>query len=218
MMTTWHTFNNYGYTLEKVPVQVMDILRVEREKYAVGDPISRTANGNLVGQINKEHDLAHLKETPIVKDFLLQEARTYAECFNLPRKPSDVTYDESTEWDICINAIWMNIQERGEYNPPHKHSGLMSFVIWFEIPYDISEEKALNNSKYSNHPGNGDFFFHPISTVGSFTSVAMNVGKDKEGSICVFDAKLLHSVNPFFTTDKQRVTFSGNFGFKELKK
>jgi len=216
-MGTAYAFNNYGYTLIETPAEVMDILRVEREKYATGDPSLRYMNKSLVGQINKEHDVSYLKEVPQVKDFLLDSAQMYANAFNLPRVPNDVIGMNSNEWDICIDYMWMNIQERGEYNPPHNHKGIMSFVIWFEIPYNIQEEKLLNNSKYSNIPSNGDFFFHPINILGQFNSMAMNVGKDKEGTMCIFHSKLLHSVNPFFTTDKQRVTFSGNFVFKKVE-
>jgi hypothetical protein len=216
-MDTWYTFDNYGYTLGKVPTLIMDILRVEREKHATGDPVSRHMNKNLVGQINKEHDVSHLKKIRIVEDFLLHSGQTYVSSFNLPQTPNEVAVLDSDKWGIAIRNIWMNIQEQGEYNPPHMHTGVMSFVIWFEIPYDLQEEKALNNSKYSNQPANGDFFFHPINTMGQFTSVSMNVGRDKEGVICVFPAKLVHSVSPFFTTDKQRVTFSGNFVFEKVK-
>jgi hypothetical protein len=217
VMSTWHTFDNFGYTLTKVPSQIMDILRVERKKHATGDPVLRHMNKNLVGQINKEHDVTHIKEVPHVKDFLLDSAQTYANIFNLPRVPNDV-YTNHDEWDICVDKMWMNVQERGEYNPIHSHKGIMSFVIWFEIPYDIQEEKSLNNAKYSNLPSNGDFFFHPINTFGQLYSVPMNVGKNSEGTMCMFHAKLLHSVTPFFTTNKQRVTFSGNFTFTTLNK
>ena len=216
-MGTAHTFNNYGYAFIEVPTQVMDILRVEREKHATSDPVLRDMNSTLIGQINKEHDVSHLKEAASVRDFLLHSAQTYATIFNLPRIPSDVSGLNPDEWDIELDSMWMNIQERGEYNPTHNHKGVISFVIWFEIPYNLQEEKELNNSKYSNLPSNGDFFFHPINVLGQFGSVAMNIGKDKEGTICVFPAKLLHSVNPFFTTDKQRVTFSGNFVLKKVK-
>lgn len=216
-MTTGYTFNNHGYTLNKVPFQVMDTLKVEREKYGTEDPISRHMNNNLAGQINKEYNVAHIKEIPLIRDFLLQEAKIYATYFNLPVWPNDVVILDSDKWDIEIIEIWMNIQEQGEYNPLHSHTGLMSFVIWFEIPYDLREEKALNNARYSNNPANGDFFFHPINALGVIDSVAMNIGKEKEGTICVFHAKLSHSVNPFFTTNKQRVTFSGNFGYKKVQ-
>ena len=216
-MTTGHTFNNYGYTLNKVPPQIMDILRAEREKHATDDPISRYMNNNLAGQINKEHSLAHIKEIPLAKDFLLRAAQTYATHFNLPLMPNEVVNSTSDKWSIEIVNIWMNIQEQGEYNPIHSHAGVMSFVIWFEIPYDLQEEKTLNNARYSSQPANGDFFFHPINILGELDSVPMNIGKDKEGTICVFHAKLLHSVSPFFTTNKQRVTFSGNFAYKKVE-
>jgi hypothetical protein len=217
VMGTAYTFSNHGYVLIEVPTQVMDILRVEREKHATGDPALRDMNSTLIGQINKEHDVSHLKEIAPVRDFLLHSAQTYATIFNLSRVPSDVSSLNSDKWDIELDNMWMNIQERGEYNPTHNHKGIISFVVWFEIPYNLQEEKELNNSKYSNLPANGDFFFHPIDILGQFGVVPMNVGKDKEGTICVFPAKLFHSVNPFFTTDKQRVTFSGNFVLKKVK-
>jgi hypothetical protein len=214
-MNSWHTFDNYGYALFKVPAEVMEILGAERAKHGTSEIFPKYINATLAGQISKEYEVSHLKNLVPVKSFLDNVAKIYVDTFNVAKLPSEVVDIEASDWDIVINRLWMNIQERGEYNPVHIHGGVISFVIWFEIPYDLDEEKALNNSRYSNQPSNGDFFFHPINTLGQFTSVPMHVGKDKEGTICVFHAKLAHSVNPFFTTDKQRVTFSGNFSYKK---
>lgn len=216
-MSTWHTFNNFGYTLDKVPSEVMSILKTEREKRRVGVPESRDMNIQLAGQIDKEYDVSFLKDVPQVKHFLHQVLNIYREVFDFPSQPNNVIPACTGVWDIEIGSLWMNIQEQGEYNPIHAHGGVVSFVIWFEIPYDLAGEKKLSNSRYSNLPANGDFFFHPINTLGRVQSIPMNVDKNKEGTICMFDAGLLHSATPFFTTDKQRVTFSGNFFYKERK-
>jgi hypothetical protein len=51
----------------------------------------------------------------------------------------------------------------------------------------------------------------------SFTN-PIPVSKDYEGVICLFPSALLHYVNPFFTSDEQRISISGNLIFDVKEK
>ena len=49
---------------------------------------------------------------------------------------------------------------------------------------------------------------------GDVGHTVLNVDKSYEGKILVFPAELMHSVNPFYTSDEYRITVSGNVIFK----
>ncbi len=95
---------------------------------------------------------------------------------------------------------WVNYQKKFEYNPPHKHSGLWSYVVWLDLPYNIEEEKE----KYKS---NTEFNFQYIANDGLIQQHSVD---PKEGDIILFPAELWHSVNPFFLSDDFRVSLSGN--------
>ena len=42
---------------------------------------------------------------------------------------------------IYLDTMWVNFQKKYEFNPPHTHTGVLSFVIFIQIPYDLKEEE-----------------------------------------------------------------------------
>ena len=38
-----------------------------------------------------------------------------------------------------LTGLWVNFQKKGEFQPIHNHYGLMSFVIWMDIPYHYKD-------------------------------------------------------------------------------
>ena len=41
--------------------------------------------------------------------------------------------------EYVLSALWINHQKSGDYNPPHDHDGKLSFVIYLQIPDELSE-------------------------------------------------------------------------------
>ena len=39
-----------------------------------------------------------------------------------------------------LERVWVNIQRKGEFLPIHNHTGIYSFVIWADIPFNIEDE------------------------------------------------------------------------------
>lgn len=106
-----------------------------------------------------------------------------------------------------LDSFWVNYQKKTEFNPLHDHSGMFSFVIWMKIPYDYENEKELpwvNGSKLNVAVGN---FCFVDSTMHSHF-IKMN--KDVEGYCCLFPSHLHHMVYPFYTSDENRISISGN--------
>ena len=109
--------------------------------------------------------------------------------------------------EYIITDLWCNFQKAGEFNPPHDHGGLLSFVIYLKVPKAIKEEcKEHEKTKSSAGPGAVAFF---IGDSDRKNSVTNNSFFPEEGDIFVFPAWLKHWVYPF-KSDVTRVSVSGN--------
>jgi len=94
---------------------------------------------------------------------------------------------------LKLQNLWVNYQQKGEYNPLHVHSGIISFVVFIDIPY--GEEERLK------HNTNGGF---------QLEAKILPVDKSWNGVILMFPSTAKHAVYPYYTTDKERITISGN--------
>ena len=110
-----------------------------------------------------------------------------------------------------LENFWVNYQKKYEFNPLHNHSGLFSFVVWMKIPYDYENEKELPWVKGSNSE----------QTVGNFVLLdrSMNnhvffMNKNIEGHCVFFPSNFYHMVYPFYTSDEERISISGNIYFE----
>ena len=110
----------------------------------------------------------------------------------------------------CLQKFWVNFQKQHEFNPPHNHSGIFSFVIWVKIPTDWREQHALPISANSGAPKASDFDFQYTTILGNFGSYHYSLDKTSEGGMLFFPAKLMHTVYPFYNCDKERISISGN--------
>ena len=109
---------------------------------------------------------------------------------------------------IMLSNLWVNYQKKHEFNPMHNHGGLFSFVIFINVPYDLEEEDKFFPEK--KDPKTSRLCFVMNSPMGVPEEVAIPVDKGFEGKMILFDAKLPHMVYPFYTSDGERITASGN--------
>lgn len=111
---------------------------------------------------------------------------------------------------VILQDTWVNFQKKYEYNPVHAHSGVFSFVLWLNIPYDRAEE--------SKHPGskgtNGNFIFYLTDQAGKIQDYPIQLDKSYEGVCVMFPADTRHCVYPFYTSDEYRISVSGNYVLK----
>ena len=133
--------------------------------------------------------------------------------FKLSREDSSPSY----ELQPHLNSLWVNFQKKGEFQPLHDHSGLMSFVIWMDIPYHWKDEAKLPFARSSNadRPSGGNFSF--LYSNGNCRNVQTRIIKmspEMNGYCCFFPSDLSHMVYPFYTSDKERISISGNIVFK----
>lgn len=111
-------------------------------------------------------------------------------------------------WDL--DGLWINYQKAYEYNPPHYHSGDLSFVIYLQVPDEIKKENIQMKGVHNNlGPGMIEFDYGadlPFN-ISSFSYLP------DVGDLFIFPAWLKHHVFAF-KSDVERISVSGNINFK----
>ena len=107
-----------------------------------------------------------------------------------------------------LKRLWANYMKKHEFNPPHDHDGLMSFVVFMKIPTHWKEQHARPESAGTTTPCASNFsFLHPSLT---FNASQVLLSPEDEGRMLFFPAWLTHQVFPFYDTEKERITIAGN--------
>ena len=202
-----YQFANIGYVIADVDSNVLDILRQKSNSLKQNFTSGTDYNKNLAGNIENEFDLSDIKAQ--CEPFILNACKFYKD--NYPAyKPQLVRQSQ-----IILKDFWINFQKKYEFNPVHNHTGLFSFVIWLDIPYNINDELATGPGKQSNNNLAGHFEFAFRNTLGEHTTVPIPVDKTFNGKICIFPSAMPHTVYPFYNSDEYRITVSGNVNFSE---
>ena len=178
--------------------------------------------GALAGHINEEYDIYKhsVKSQSIVQpdnvNFIRYENFIKQCAFD---QYFDDFWDKTniltTSCQLKVVSTWVNFQKKHEFNPPHNHSGVFSWIIFLNIPYNLEDEdrvfpimtdRALSTSRLS---------FLQVSPIvkGGVDSVTLNVDKSFEGKMLMFPSYVQHEVFPFYTSDDYRITISGNVSF-----
>jgi len=118
---------------------------------------------------------------------------------------------------FCLKNLWVNIQKKHEFNPLHNHSGVFSFIIPLNIPYDLKKEDKHFPQTSFKHPCTSKLSFIVHNSLGAPSTLEVNVDKSFENKMLMFSSKLLHQVYPFYTSNGERITVSGNISLKVNK-
>lgn len=125
--------------------------------------------------------------------------------------------------------LWINYQKQNEFNPPHIHSGDFSMVMFIKIPYlkkdeesfldrresitdmyyDVLTEEDAEKQRTLNL--NGNFGIFASNVQGQQQILHLSVDKTWEGTMLLFPSNQLHFVHPFYSSDEERITISGNY-------
>jgi len=109
-----------------------------------------------------------------------------------------------------LQDFWVNRQTKYQFNPPHVHSGVYSFVVWITIPTDWRKEHDLNFVRHSNSPCSSNFAFYYTNMLGKIVDYQYKLDESREGTLLLFPSGLTHQVFPFYSSDRDRVSVSGN--------
>ncbi len=182
---------------DRVPNELYDSLI--RESKAVFNKKTYLKNKDLAGHINHEYGLP--ENIKIFSPYIVKLAKKlFSELDSSTRKLHNIE-------DLRLKDLWVNFQKKHEFNPMHIHSGLFSFVIFVQIPFELHDESEMFNA-------NGDFTsrlqFVYSNVLGKISQFTIDVSKSDQKRILLFPSLLNHMVYPFYTDDGFRVTVSGN--------
>ena len=208
-MIEMHSFNNYGFLLHKFSEEDLSPVREEvnfiKKSFDTDKVIEH--NKNLAGNIKREFKL--ISSVQHLHNIISPLIKQYDNHFGY-LSSHDTLIDNAP---IVLHSPWVNFQKKHEFNPNHNHKGIVSFVIWLEIPYLIEDELENSPGKNSNSNLAGHFEFSYTDVTGRIRQHPIPVDKKMENTICLFPAKTIHTVYPFYTSDDYRITISGNFYF-----
>ena len=118
-------------------------------------------NKHLVGHIEKSFKIED-KNDIFWKEVLLPHLNHYGQTFNHDHTkiPMDGKYE------TFLDTLWVNYQNKHEFNPFHDHGGIYSFAIWMKIPTYHKEQNELSNTTDNDYSINSTFQFQYINTLG----------------------------------------------------
>ncbi len=122
-----------------------------------------------------------------------------------------------------MEKLWINFQKSGEYNPPHVHTGLVSFVIYLQIPEGMYEEAhntlgpppgtisfSFGDSTFVSDEKDDDRIFKELLQPVTY----LNFAPDPL-DMFIFPSYLKHYVESF-RSEGERISVSGNVLIKSI--
>ena len=170
------------------------------------DDMKNELAGNIKSSIRLDGDSSLIAD--FMKDILPSFIDNHIKSYGAPWR--EVLKENER---INLQSLWVNFQKKHEFNPPHDHSGVYSFVIWMQIPTSYEKQKKLPiavNSNADNHISNFAFTYTDILV--KIRNFAYNMEKEAEGYMVMFPSQLHHQVFPFYKSEKERISISGNIG------
>ena len=216
-MKKFKALQTLGYLISDIPQSLVDTIMVDIDAILVKKE-NKTIN-------HRSYALSMTLQEPIpdyylsksviplnnyiktlVPEYLLSHGEEFREVSKLP-------YYILENGPRGKKAAWVNINKKNEYVLPHIHRGLLSFVIWLKIPYDLKEE--LLHLETTNNISDilpGFAFIHQNQYQGQagFRHHVVSLDKTFENKIILFPATLPHYVIPFQTSDEYRISVAGN--------
>tara|TARA_B100001063_G_scaffold243367_1_gene273829 strand:+ start:249 stop:860 length:612 start_codon:yes stop_codon:yes gene_type:complete len=188
------SLQNFDYYSGKLSNDTLNKVKDLCQEYH-NAPNSKSYNNNLAGFIQDEYLL-----TDEIKNLVMPHI--YEGACALFEQPL-------MKWKL--ESGWVNYQKKYEINPLHNHSGLMSFVMWINIPYNLDEELNLPYVKDSTIKKSATAFTFVYNDIhGRLAQEPFRIDKRGEGKFVVFHSQLYHMVYPFYTSDGYRISIAGN--------
>jgi len=174
---------------------------------------SSTLAGRLEKQLKYERNEKELYEyllQPFIQEYV---ESLYLDFYGKPPPPPA---------HFFLDEVWLNRQKAKEHNPLHSHAGDISFVLYLDVPEEISKEEYIHRGA----PNGSLNFAFGEKTVGSNNNdniLSMLQPKTemelqpKTGELIIFPSYLNHYVQSFDTEGIERWSVSGNFFITENK-
>ena len=118
----------------------------------------------------------------------------------------DVQYDRKKhrQGNLKLDTLWINFSQKHDFNPPHTHTGKLSFVIFCQVPKEIFTVQADSNTKRA-----GQLSFINGEAISPLRGNEFPV-QPYENLMFIFPNNLQHYVSSYWV-DAERISVSGNF-------
>ena len=199
---TFH-FDNMGFIDVSIPDKLFKSLKEECgiALDSNDEKVSGLSGAGVPTHRNVENK-SNLRDLEI---FIFSLLKGYKEKFKLdPISHGAMQFYSPLNRVFKLGKPWINYQKKNEFIPNHIHDGIFSYTIWMDIPYDSNEELKEGGNDASCF----QFSYTDILGITRVHNIRLN--KKDNGRMLFFPAKLRHQVYPFYTTDKYRVSISGN--------
>jgi len=171
-------------------------------------------NNFLIGHHEESYNLKD--NISVLQKYLCEIVLNSQFCKKIYEDYSERLAQDSKNYVYC-DELWVNWMKKMEYNPPHTHFGIFSFVIFVKIPFQFIDEDKIKLSKDAKKQLNGRFCF--IYNDGQkICTLNLDVDKTYEGQMFIFPSTQMHQVYPFFSSNDYRITVSGNLFVREKLK
>jgi hypothetical protein len=203
--------------LFKLPQQMIDYLW---ERIDIAKKEQKCIKKGLAGHVSNSYKLDD-PQNLVVKNLykIVNDLGSNPKMFDFINMELENIYKriglENVRLEPYLTKLWVNFQKKGEFQPIHHHLGVFSFVIWMDIPYHSKDEAKLTSAKTScQDPLGGNFTFAcPDELSRSITEHVIKMSPEMNGYCCFFPSDLCHQVYPFYTSDKDRISISGNIHY-----
>ena len=160
----------------------------------------------LAGRIVQQYDISDTCSKSVYNEITGHLKHKYNEL----EAVTGLDYQSGIDWNkVWIDSLWVNIQKAGEYNPPHIHDGMYSFVIYTKN--DMTRDEAINNQfdvqKNQTMAGHLELKF----SEQNFANFSHYSHWPEVGDIIMFPSWLQHFVHSFYKEDAERISVAGNF-------
>lgn len=200
--TKFVEFPNIGYLTTKFTDE--ELLPVKKEIKKIKSNFSKYERFSkaLVGQIKEEYQIKESLDS--LSKLIMPFVSDYEKKYNFVENIFLIDHFPKT---FELDNVWVNFQKKHEFNPLHYHSGILSFVIWINVPY-LREDENENNLASIQTKGSFHFVFSNILGINNMYDIPLN--KEYENVMILFPSKLAHEVYPFYTSNDYRISLSGN--------
>ena len=113
---------------------------------------------------------------------------------------------ENLEVELAFDDLWVNYMKPGDFNPLHTHGGSFSFVLFLDVPKQLTKEQEEFEGT-SAKPGS--LMFEYTQQAKPRWATTGIIVKPQTGDFFMFPALMQHWVCPF-KSKVTRISVSGN--------
>ena len=170
--------------------------------------------GNILGEYLMDANFPNLEKFLIE---CIESNNWYATYLDEEFKKYLRNYEGDT-YRLRLNLInlWCNEMYKHEFNPIHSHSGLFSFIIFIQVPFDAEQMQKMSPGVGSNSPKAGYLSFILPDWFKRVAEIYYPVDKSWEQTMLLFPSGLQHLVYPFYEVNEPRITVSGNLAYSKV--